>query len=142
MKGNPVVNIYLFFGGQCEEALDYYAATLGTETASKMLFSQSPNPMPEGILAPGFEDKVMHAEFKIGEVSIFASDGVSGESAFAGFSISVGYDDKEEAERVFQALASQGTITMPLAPTFFSPLFGSVTDKFGVDWMISFGMNS
>lgn len=140
MKGNPVVNTYLFFGGTCEEALDYYAATLGTETGAKMLFNESPDPIPEGVLAPGFENKVMHAELKIGGTSIYASDGVSGESAFGGFSISVNYDDQAEAERVFQALAAEGRIGMPWGPTFFSPLFGSVTDKFGLDWMISYGM--
>lgn len=140
MKGNPVVNTYLFFGGTCEEALDYYAATLGAEIGAKMLFNESPDQIPEGVLAPGFENKVMHAELKVGGTAIYASDGVSVESAFGGFSISVNYDDQAEAERVFQALAAEGRIGMPWGPTFFSPLFGSVTDKFGLDWMISYGM--
>jgi PhnB protein len=140
MSAQPFVNTYLFFGGNCEEALDYYAQTLGAEVGPKMRFNESPDPIPAGVLAPGFENKIMHSELKLGGTSIFASDGISGESKFGGFSVSLGYGDQAEAERVFQALAADGTIGMPWGPTFFSPLFGSVTDKFGMDWMISYGM--
>ena len=74
---------------------------------------------------------------RFGNTTIMASDGIgSGNLAFKGFSLSLTLTDKDKAERLFTALSDGGEVQMPLAETFWSPLFGMVTDRFGVSWMI------
>lgn len=133
-----VIAPYLFFEGHCEEALAFYAQALGAETTMLLRYKESPEPMPANMLPPGNEDKIMHASFRVGEAVIMASDGMcSGQSSFAGFSLSISITGQDEAERVFVALSDGGAVQMPLGKTFFSPHFGMVTDRFGVSWMIN-----
>ncbi len=128
------VEPYLFFEGRCEEALDFYRQALGAEVTALMRFKESPDP---AMCQPGSEDKVMHAVLRIGDTAIMASDGMSsGQPAFQGFGLTLNMTDKAEAERAFTALSDGGQIQMPLAETFWSPLFGMVADRFGVLWMI------
>jgi PhnB protein len=132
---NPVVQPYLFFGGRCEEALDFYRTALGAEVEMLMRFKESPEPthMPEC-----FADKVMHASVRIGATSVMASDGrCEGPANFDGFSLSITVADEAEAERVFASLGEGGLVTMPLEKTFWAPKFGMLTDRFGVGWMVS-----
>jgi PhnB protein len=87
--------------------------------------------------APGSGDKVMHANLRIGDTMVMASDGrCQGKPSFQGFSLSLAVPDDATAERVFTALADGGQVQMPLATTFFSSRFGMVADRFGVCWMI------
>jgi PhnB protein len=79
----------------------------------------------------------MHAVVRIGNTTIMASDGMgTGNLAFQGFGLSLSLTDKAEAGRLFAALSEGGQVQMPLAETFYSPLFGMVADRFGVLWMI------
>ena len=87
-------------------------------------------------MQPGFENKVMHASFRVGETTIMASDGCGAGSTFNGFSLSLSVSSAAEADRAFAALSQGGTVTMPLGKTFWSPCFGMLTDKFGVGWMV------
>lgn len=130
------INCYLNFGGRCQQALDFYQATLGAVVEMKMLFNQCPEPMPEGMVAPGCEDKVMHASFRVGQTLIMASDGSCRESNLGGFSLVLSVDDDTEAHRAVEALSQGGSVAMPLRKTFFSPCYGIVTDRFGVCWMV------
>ena len=132
----PAVQPYLFFAGRCDEALALYRSAIGIEVDMLMRFSDSPEPMPPGVLQPGFEQKVMHAAFRIGESTILASDGCDDKSRFSGFSLAVYVKDAAEADRVFGALGAGGTVQMPLAKTFWSPRYGMLTDRFGVSWMV------
>jgi PhnB protein len=103
-----------------------------------MRYKESPEPPPPGRIPPGWENKVMHASLRIGQTVFMASDGCSAEKAsFQGFSLSLSPATKEEAEKVFTALANGGQVQMPLGKTFWSPCFGMVQDRFGVCWMIS-----
>ena len=132
------VQPYLFFGGHCEEALAFYRTAIGAEVDMMMHFKDSPDPMPPGAIAPGFENKVMHATFRIGGTTLMASDGCGAEaSSFAGFSLSLALPTASEVDRAFAALSDGGKITMPLDKTFWSPRFGMVTDRFGVGWMVT-----
>lgn len=127
---------YLFFDGRCEEALQFYRTAAGAEIIMIMRFSESPEPQPPGVVPPGAENKVMHAAIRIGDSTVFASDGrCLGSPEFKGFALSL-TADADEATRLFTALADGGQIMMPLAKTFFSPNFGMLTDRFGVPWMI------
>ncbi len=127
---------YLFFGGRCQEALDFYRAALGAEIDMVLLHKDSPEPPPPGLLQPGFEDKVMHASFRIAGNTLMASDGCGEATPFSGFSLSLSVPTPAEAERAFAALADGGEVRMPLTPTFWSPCFGMLTDRFGIGWMV------
>ena len=131
-----IVEPYLFFGGRCEEAVEFYRKAIGAEIEMMMRFKDSPEPPPPGMLAPGFENKVMHSSFKVGERRIMASDGCSEGVAFGGFSLSLGVPTEAEADRAFEALADGGKVQMPLGKTFWSARYGMLTDRFGVDWMV------
>jgi len=128
---------YLFFSGRCEEALAFYGTVLGAEVTFMMRYSDSPEATPPGMLAPGFEDKVMHATFTIGGNTLMASDGCDENTCFNGFKLSLSLPTQAETERVFNLLAEGGCIEMPLAKTFWSPSFGMLTDRFGLGWMVS-----
>lgn len=127
------VQTYLTFHGRCEEALEFYKKALAAEVKSLHRFQDAPQAPPDGI--PG--EKVMHAEVRIGETTLLASDGqCQGDASFQGFSLALAPRDEAEARRLFDALSDGGQVQMPLAKTFFSPAFGMVTDRFGVAWMI------
>ena len=133
-----IVQPYLFFNGNCEQALNFYRKALGAEVEMMMRFKESPEPAEPGMVPPGFENKIMHATFHIGDTTLMASDGCSAEKAsFEGFSLALAVPSEAEADRAFAALAAGGQVRMPLAKTFWSPRFGMVTDRFGVGWMIS-----
>jgi PhnB protein len=134
-NSNMLVQPYLFFGGRCEEALEFYRSAIGAEVEMLTRFKESPEPhgMPDC-----FDDKVMHATVRIGKTTLMASDGqCEGDQNFDGFSLSVTVPDVAEAERVFAALGEGGLVVMPLEKTFWSPKFGMVQDRFGVGWMVN-----
>lgn len=134
---NPLIQPYLMFGGRCEEALEFYRSALGAQVDMLMRFSESPDPTPPGMLPPGFENKVMHASFRIGDNILMASDGCEEGSQFKGFSLSISVATEAEADRFFNALSDGGQVQMPLAKTFWSPRFGMLADRFGINWMIN-----
>ena len=131
-----VVQPYLFFGGRCDEALTFYEQAIGATVVMKMKFSESPEPVPEEMLQPGFENKVMHAAFTVGRMTLMASDGCGDASGHEGFRLALSVDDESTCDRVFESLADGGTIDMPLDKTFWSPRYGMVTDRFGIGWMV------
>ncbi|MBA3597554.1 MAG: VOC family protein [Methylibium sp.] len=127
---------YLFFEGRCEEAIEFYRRALGAEPGDFMRYKDSPEPAMCPAGSAGAE-KVMHASFRIGDSEVMASDGMcSGKPNFQGVSLSLSAPDAAAADRLFTALSDGGQIQMPLGPTFFSPSFGMVADRFGVSWMI------
>jgi PhnB protein len=128
------VQPYLFFDGRCDEALEFYKKAIGADVKMLMRFKDSPD---KSMLSPGSENKVMHAQFQIGETTILTSDGRNkGQPKFDGFALTIAAKDEADADKMFGALADGGQVTMPLAKTFFSPRFGMLADKFGVNWMI------
>ena len=134
---NPLIQPYLMFGGRCEEALEFYRNALGAEVDMLLRFSESPDPTPPGMLPPGFENKVMHASFRVAGNVIMASDGCEVGTQFKGFSLSISVATEAEADRYFAALSDGGQVQMPLTKTFWSPRFGMLTDRFGIAWMIN-----
>lgn len=131
MKVTP----YLFFNGTCEEALKFYEKVLGAKVAFMMRYKDMPVEA-----APSAEDgpKIAHVRFTIGDSVIMASD--SPPQRFnkpQGFDMSLGIEKPEDADRIFAALSEGGTITMPIAETFWAYRFGALVDKFGTPWMIN-----
>lgn len=132
-----LIQPYLTFNGRCEEAVNFYREALGATVEMMMRFEESPDPMPPGMLAPGFEKKVMHSSLRIGDAVLMASDGMGHEPmAFKGFSLSITVADPAAADKAFNALGAGGSVQMPLGKTFWSPYFGMLTDRFGVAWMV------
>lgn len=125
---------YLFFSGQCEEALHFYKKCLGGEIIQRQTFSESPMEVPEE-----HQHKIMHAEFKADDFHIMASDGMPGQQQAAGNNIflSLFFTDQNEQSRVFNQLSSGGKVLMPLEKTFWGSRFGQFVDKFGIGWMVS-----
>lgn len=129
---------YLFFNGRAEEAIEFYRKALGAEVEMLMRFKDAPEQPPPDKVAPGSENKVMHATLKIGNAVLMLSDGMaSGKTDFKGFSLSISVSKEADADRIFAALANGGRIEMPIGKTFWSPKFGMVADKFGVGWMVN-----
>src|SRR5688572_2638841 len=102
------VQSYLFFDGRCEEALDFYRGALGAEVTALMRFKEGPD---QSMVAPGSEEKVMHASFRIGDTTLLASDGMcQGNANFEGFSLTITAADEAEADRLFAALSEGGQV--------------------------------
>lgn len=126
---------YLFFNGRCDEAIEFYRQALGAEATFLMRYRD--NPEGNNGLPDGFEDKVMHANLRIGDSVIMVSDGNSGtDPTFQGFSLSHSLPHEDAVRATFAALAEGGTVIMPPMRTFWSPCFGMLTDRFGVGWML------
>ena len=131
------VEPYLFFDGRCEEAIEFCRSKLGAEVTALMRFRDSPEPHQPGMIPPGAENKVMHANLRIGNTAVMASDGrCEGQPSFKGFSLSINAANDAEADRLFTALGDGGQVQMPLTKTFFASRFGMVADRFGVSWMV------
>jgi len=139
------VNIYLTFNGNCEDAFNFYKSVLGGEFSYVGKFKDMPT--AEGIsYPPGDAEKIMHIGLPISkETVIMGSDSSEafGQHTQIGnnFSISINTDSKEEADRLFKGLSSDGKITMPMNKTFWGDYFGMFTDKYSINWQISFAEN-
>ncbi|HVT54161.1 MAG TPA: VOC family protein [Dongiaceae bacterium] len=130
------IHPYLSFEGRAEEALNFYKKALGAKEGMVMRFKDAP-PEAQANMKPGSGDKIMHMSFKIGDTELMGSDGYcTGTAKFEGISLTFNAKDAADAEKVFKALSDGGQVKMPIAKTFFSPAFGVVSDKLGVNWMI------
>jgi len=125
---------YLSFNGQCEEAFKLYEKCL----SGKITFIQTYGDSPMGQQTPPeLRKRVMHATLAVGGQVLQGSDSPGGYEKAQGFSIAIALSDAAEAERIFSALAENGTVQMPLEETFWALRFGMVTDRFGTPWMIN-----
>jgi PhnB protein len=136
--------VYLFFDGRTDEALAFYKTTLGIEVEMLMRFKDAPAdpnvPADPNCQPPANMNAVMHSCFKLGDQRVMASDGhVGGKPEFKGFALSLAVKTEGEADKLFAALSAGGQVQQPLIKTFFSPKFGMLADKFGVNWMVLVG---
>jgi PhnB protein len=130
------IQCYLFFNGNCDEAVAFYGRALGASVEHLSRFRDSPEPLPEGMVPAGWDGKVMHVSLKVGDSVVMACDSPEG-GVFKGTQLSVNTRDMAQARQVFDALADGGQVTMPLGKTFWSAGFGMVSDRFGVPWMVN-----
>lgn len=127
-------NPYLGFNGNCREAMEFYTGVLKGEL-ELMPMGEAPFEVPKEAA-----DQIMHSIIRFGDgAQIMGSDGMPGKDFTFGTnnSISIACTDLVEAERIFTALAKDGEITMPFEDTFWGAKFGTLTDKFGVLWMVN-----
>jgi PhnB protein len=135
------LNVYLNFAGNAEEALKFYKSVFGGEFRTIMRFKDMP--MSGITIAKNDEDKIMHIALPIGKDDVLMASDVlesHGQKLVIGnnISISVFPDSKEDADRIFKALAVGGTIEMPLANQVWGDYYGDVNDKYGVRWMVDY----
>jgi PhnB protein len=136
----PVLDSYLFFDGNCAEAMRFYERTLGGKIEMSMTYAESPQPEQ---CPPDSKDRIMHTSMLIGDRRLMASDTPQPQSAaMNGFALSLSYPTLAEAKKVFDALAEGGKTLMPFGKTFWAEGFGMVTDKFGTPWMVGGGESS
>ena len=140
-----IVNPYLNFLGNCEEAFEYYRSIFGGEFNYVGRYKDMPP--QEGFTMPDEEaNKIMHIGLPISKETFLMGSDVGGEWApnttiGNNISLSVTVDSKEEADRIYNALAKGGMATMPMNKTFWGDYFGMCTDKFNINWMVSFNEN-
>jgi len=139
----PRVSTYLNFSGTTEAAFTFYKSVFKSEFSGPIqrMGDVPPGPgMPE--LKPAEKQLVMHVELPIlGGHVLMGTDTLEsmGHKLNVGnnYHISLEPDTRVDAERLFQALSEGGTVTMPLQDMFWGAYYGSVTDKFGVQWMVN-----
>ena len=126
---------YIFFDGNCAEAMRYYEKTLGGKMEMLMKHSEAPGMSVD----PAMADRIIHARLDIGGRKLMASDSMVGKpiGGSKGFSLSLSYPTPEEAKKIFDALSEGGRVTMPMTETFWAKAFGMTVDKYGISWMVN-----
>lgn len=128
------VQPYLYFDGRTEEAVEFYKKAVGAKVEALMRWKDSPD---NSMCTPTNENKIMHGSIHIGDVNVLVSDGRNtGNPKFDGFALTISTKTEAEANKIFDALAAGGQVTMPQTKTFFSARFGMLADKFGVNWIV------
>ncbi len=125
------INGYLMFDGNCREAVEFYKDCLGAELSVSNFTDEQ---------APGAAGRVMHARLASGGGLLMASDCAPGRGPIGvgeNVRLAIECDGVEELDRVFAALSSGGTVTMPVQDMFWGARFGMLKDRYGVHWMLN-----
>jgi PhnB protein len=132
------VNPYLTFAGNCREVVEYYAGVFNTEKPAIMTFGEMP-PDPSFKLPPEAKDLVLHARIRISDTSVMFSDTFPGMKVKVGDNVSLTFisTSRDEILDRWNKLKQGGTVGMDLQQTFWSKLYGDVTDKYGIHWLFS-----
>jgi PhnB protein len=131
MKLNP----HLVFNGECEAAFQFYGRCFGGRIVTMLSYGDSP--MAEQA-PPEWSGKILHATLNFGDNVLMGSDSLPGQyEQPKGFQALLGIGDPGEAERIFDALAENGTVLMPIQQTFWALRFGVLVDRFGIPWEIN-----
>ena len=135
------INSYLNFNGNTEEAFSFYKSVFGGEFTSLQRFKDTPD---ADKMPADEQEKIMHVALPIGGNVLMGTD-VPGSMTAVIFgtnsSISVDADSEEEGNKLFNALSSGGNVMMSFEKMFWGAFFGMITDKFGVQWMVSYDPN-
>jgi len=130
-------SIYLSFNGQCEAAFMFYERCFGGKITSLLTWGDSPMAKDA---PPDWGAKILHASLSVGDILLAGADTLP--QAYErprGFSVLLGLSEPMDAERIYSALAEDGTVTVPLQETFWALRYGWVTDRFGIPWTINCG---
>ncbi|HEY1074315.1 MAG TPA: VOC family protein [Patescibacteria group bacterium] len=128
------LDAYLFFTGNCREAMEFYKEVFGGEL-SVQTYGAAQSDLPEEMKHMG--DKVMHALLNGGLIRLMASDSTRDKFEDSFISLALGGTDEAKLREVFEKLSDGGKVTQPLKKESWGDVFGSLTDKFGVDWMVN-----
>ena len=129
-------DVFLNFDGDCKEAIEFYAGVFKLNIPERiMTYGQAP-----GFTVPDdAKNRIIYANLPIFGCNVMFSDCLPGSGHVKGTNIALtlGTDDSDEINRIYTALSDGGSVNMALGKTFFSELFGMVTDKFGITWQLS-----
>lgn len=129
------LNPYLNFDGNCAEAFTFYEEVLGGKIVA--LANHSESPMAEQ-LPTEWHDRILHVRLEVGDSVLMGSDSPPDfHTQPKGMHVSIQIENATDAERIFNALAAGGCITMPFEKTFWAERFGMLVDRFGTPWMIN-----
>lgn len=128
-------SVHLHFKGNCREAFEFYAKTMGGKIVFSMTFGESP---AAAQTAADWREKIIHARLDMGDHFILGTDAAPQYyRAPQGIDVMLAVDKPAEAERIFNLLAEKGTITIPFQETFWAHRFGMCTDRFGIPWAVN-----
>jgi PhnB protein len=129
------ISPYLNFDGQCAAAFKFYEQALGGKITFQMTWAE----MPGADQFPVESQKlIMHSTLSVGDQVIMGADSPPGRyEQSKGINVSLHLKDIAEGERIFNALAENGNVTMAFQQTFWSPGFGMCVDQFGIPWMVN-----
>jgi len=129
------LEVYLYFKGNCREAMEFYKNIFGGELHISTVGESPPVPgMPEID-----KDWVMHASLEGGDIKLMASDTPKASARAAKVELSLGGTDEAKMNKIFYGLAAGGVVKIPLEKQFWGDIYGSLSDKFGIDWNMNIG---
>ncbi len=130
------INPYLNFDGQCEAAFKFYEQVLDGKVTFQMTWGEMPGAADQFPVEA--QKLIMHSTLNVGDRVLMGADSPPGRyQQPKGINLSIHLKDITEGERIFNALAEGGNVTMPFQQTFWSPGFGMCVDQFGIPWMIN-----
>jgi PhnB protein len=132
---NINLEAYLFFKGDCREAMEFYKSVFGGEVEYNEADPEQMGDIPN---KEWFKGKIMHASLK-GPVNMMASDSSMASDKSAKIELSLGGTDEKEMRQIFDKLAEGGKVKMPLKKQFWGDIYGQLTDKYNIDWMMNIG---
>jgi PhnB protein len=132
-----LLEMFFNFDGQCREAVEFYAKVFKSEVTNLMTYGDTP-PEPGYSVADEYKDRIAYAGVPMDNMVLMCMDMPSDTPVTMGNSISptISFADKDEVLRVFEELSAGGTVHTEPTQMFFSELYCSVTDKFGINWQI------
>lgn len=129
----PSLDPYLFFDGNCREAMEFYKGVFGGEL-NVQTYDEIPDDMPDKERMKG---KVIHASLRGGDANLMASDTHDKPLGGGKIELSISGEDEPRLRKIFDGLAAGGKVSSPLKKEFWGDTFGSLTDKYGVGWMVN-----
>lgn len=134
------INPYLNFNGNTEEAFNFYKSIFGGEFRMLMRFKDTPE---AGNIPADARNQIMHVSLPLGKDNVLMGTDASESMGFGlkvgnNVHIAIHTESREEADNLFKGLSAGGNIQMPMADMFWGDYYGAFTDKFGIQWMISF----
>ncbi len=130
-----VINAYLGFNGNCEEAFKFYEKVLGGKIEALARYGETP---AAAQVPPDWKNKIIHARMSVGDNVLMGGDAPPDHyHAAAGMMVSVSVKEPAEAERIFKGLSEGGKVNMPIQETFWAQRFAMWTDRFGTPWMVN-----
>lgn len=134
---NVTLDAYLFFDGNCREAMQFYQKAFGGELEIKPFGEADDNAPAEK------KDQVMHARLSGGAVNLMASDGMEPDKLGTGkISLALSGTDEEKLRKIFNQLSKDGNIIHPLEKQFWGAIYGDFIDKYNVRWMVNISTQS
>ena len=135
------VNVYLTFNSNCEEAFNFYKETFGGDFQYIGRYKDVPTSDKQKFQHVS-DDKIMHVSLPISKETILMgcdNPGSEGHEFITGnnISLSIDTDRREDADRIFNKLSAGGQIKMQMSDTFWGAYFGSLRDRFGINWLIN-----